>query len=62
MGGQLKLAGLDEAQLREAAAAASVPSSLSTWLYGIHYNQATFEAELDRSAAHMAGLMTGQTS
>lgn len=62
MGGQLKLAGLDDAQLKEAAAAALVPTSLSTWLYGIHYDPATFEAELGRAATHMSEVMTGSHS
>lgn len=57
MGGQLKLAGLDDAQLKEATAAAALPPSLSAWLYGIDYDEATFRSELARSGAHMEQMM-----
>lgn len=59
MAGQLKLSGLNEEQLREAASAASVVGSLSTWLYGIEYDRERFERELADSAEHMRVAMAG---
>lgn len=53
MTGQLKLGGLDGSQLKEAAVAATIVASLSTWLYGTDYDLTTFEAELARVGAHM---------
>jgi len=59
VGEQLRLAGIDDAQLKEAVAAAQVPAALSTWLYGIHYDETTFEEELRAAAEHMSALAAG---
>lgn len=57
--GQLKLGGLDDAQLKEAAATATVVGALSTWFYGIEYDRKRFDQELERSAAHMSSVLAG---